>query len=49
MALFVHIAWNSGLKDGLRCSRLKVDSSDAAWPTRAMAPTLFVSISLVSA
>ena len=48
VALFAHMVWNSGCKEGFSCSRLKADSSDTTCPTRAMASTLSVSMSLVS-
>ena len=48
VALFAHLVWNSGRKEGFSCSHLKADSSDTTCPTRAMASMLSVSISLVS-
>ena len=48
VVLFPYLVWNSGRKEGFSCSRLKADSSGVTCPTRAMASTLSVSISLVS-
>ena len=48
VSLFAHLEWNSGRKEGFSCSRLEADTSDATCPTRVMASTLSVSISLVS-
>ena len=48
VALLAHLVWNSGRKEDFSCSRLKTDSYNTTRPTRAMASTLSVSISLVS-